>query len=287
MQRPLLFLLLFSVIAAFTTCKKQQAFIPSYIRVPAYDFRINPGEGSSSQFISDVWVYVNDQTIGAFQIPANFPVLANGPQIVKIRGGVLVNGSQEQHVFYPFFDWYIDTLNLKENAINEIRPTFSYLPGTKMSLIEDFEPGDSATFARTSASDTIYNIVSGSSAMEGNSAEISLAGGKSLFEMKSVKSFNIPADRIAFLELNYRGNYPFTIGIYANDGSNTSQNSVLTIYPPGESDPAWNKIYVNLSTSLARYPNATTFNIFIGALRTSEATVEPRIYIDNIKLVGA
>ncbi len=286
MNKFYLLFLLFSLTLIMGACKKQEVIVPSYVSVPAYGLSIKPAEGTSSQYITDVWVYVNDQTIGAYQIPAKFPVLADGPQVFKMRAGILLNGIEDQRVSYPFFDWYTDTVHVVKGQITAIQPTFNYIPGTKMSIIEGFEV-DSILFSRTTKSDTTFNIVTGAEAFEGaKSAMIELTADKVLCEMKSNGSFPIPADRIAFLEINCKANYPFSVGIFGNDAVSSIQAQVLTIYPTMGFDQEWKKIYVNLSSVLAQFSAATNFNVYIGALRTNDATINPKIYIDNIKLVG-
>ena len=54
--------------------------IPAYIHIEKITLADNPiiSEGSLSNRITDAWVYVDDELIGAFELPATFPVLKKG-----------------------------------------------------------------------------------------------------------------------------------------------------------------------------------------------------------------
>ena len=52
--------------------------IPSYILIDKIAYKSNISGDNNSQNITDAWVYVDDQLIGAFELPAKFPVLITG-----------------------------------------------------------------------------------------------------------------------------------------------------------------------------------------------------------------
>jgi hypothetical protein len=269
-------------------CKKQAAIVPSYISVPDFSFTTSASEGTRSQYITDVWAYVDDEPIGAFQIPAKFPVLKDGVHVLKLKAGILLNARENERAAYPFYETYVDTITLVKGEITAVHPAFHYYAGTSMSLIEDFENSASIKFTRTSSADTILNLISGPEVFEGNySAEIVLTEAKPLFEIKSFNAFSIPLNKPVFLEINCKTNYDFNVGIIPNkSGSPSSKVTVLTIQPNIGGDLIWKKIYVNLTPTLQFYNDATDFNIFIGSLRGLNTLVQPRILIDNVKLVG-
>ncbi len=78
--------------------------IPAYLKIDTVLLKTYyPEQGSNSNAIKDVWVYVNDQQIGAFELPAMFPVLAMGNQKLEIRPGIKVNGISSTRAPYPFY----------------------------------------------------------------------------------------------------------------------------------------------------------------------------------------
>lgn len=277
-------IILLSLLFLASACEKQKADIPAYISIKNFDFNVESEQGSRSQFITDAWVYVDDQTMGGFQIPARFPVLNEGRKVIKIRPGILLNGIENERAAYPYYEWFIDTIDLVRGAVTEVKPVFTYVAGTPMSLIEDFENPAALKFSRTSRADTIWNLVSGPEAYEGTySAKISINPTNELFEVKSFNTFSMPTGKSVFLELDCKTNHAFSVGIFANYGSSSQQVTSLVVYPASGGDKHWKKLYVNLTQVIRTYFDATDFNVFLGALNSGTEGV---IYLDNIKLVG-
>ena len=76
-------LLLFSfvIVSLFLSCQKFEGdqTVPAYIRIDAISIKTNyEEEGAPSSNITDAWVYINEEAIGAYELPAVFPVLAKG-----------------------------------------------------------------------------------------------------------------------------------------------------------------------------------------------------------------
>ena len=57
----------------FSQCKK--AVVPAFIHIPDYSFNVRPGEGTSDQKITEVWVYNDEQLLGIYDLPAVVPVI--------------------------------------------------------------------------------------------------------------------------------------------------------------------------------------------------------------------
>ena len=83
------------------------------------------------------------------------------------------------------------------------------------------------------------------------------------------------------MELNYKSNIGFTIGLFVNTGSQQVQQQVLIVNPSKK----WNKIYVNFTPTVSDYFGADDFKVFFGFIRNTD---EPKaqVYLDNIKLVN-
>jgi hypothetical protein len=89
-------LLLFLFIPLLFSCNKFDGdqTIPSYIHIDKITVVDNPtlNEGSLSNKITDAWVYVDEELIGAFELPATFPVLKKGKHKISIHPGIKLNG---------------------------------------------------------------------------------------------------------------------------------------------------------------------------------------------------
>src|SRR5258705_9372078 len=95
-------------------------------------------QGSASHRITDVWLYVDNEPLGVYEMPVSIPVLAEGTHILSIRGGVIVNGIASTRVYYPFYAFYNDTVNLTRGAVTAVSPVVHYFSGTVFALDESF-----------------------------------------------------------------------------------------------------------------------------------------------------
>ncbi|MDD5571886.1 MAG: hypothetical protein PHD97_12120, partial [Bacteroidales bacterium] len=146
---------------AFSSCKviDPAEAIPSYIRIGKIDLNTNYStQGDSSNGIVDAWVYVDDQAIGAFELPVSIPVLNEGKRNVKISPGIKLNGMSGYRSIYPFYDSYvISNFELIKDSVRSIYPSVQYNANTKFYFKEDFEMG--TMLVKTSISDTSIVIV--------------------------------------------------------------------------------------------------------------------------------
>ena len=84
-KRHYIFFILIGII--FNSCSKAdyEATVPAYISVPSITLTTDYAtQGSASSKITDAWVFVNDDLVGVYELPATFPVLKEGNQTVKV-----------------------------------------------------------------------------------------------------------------------------------------------------------------------------------------------------------
>src|SRR2546423_329586 len=123
-------LFIFSVIALYSSCSlfDTSEKIPSYIHIDKVNFI--PGDtsvqGTASVKISDAWVFIDDQLVGAYELPATFPVQYDGTHTIKVRGGVKMNGISATRIQYPFYNFYSTQATLEPKKTITINPTAAY-----------------------------------------------------------------------------------------------------------------------------------------------------------------
>ena len=102
-----------------------------------------------------------------------------------------------------------------------------------------------------------------------------------IFEISTDELKDLPqAGSPVFLELDYKSNTQFLVGVYVNYPQSVIQKDLLWINPKQE----WNKIYVNLTTTISEGINASSFKVFIGMRRDFDLE-KNELYFDNIKVV--
>lgn len=283
--------LIISFIASFVfiSCEPKDGIgIPSYIHISQIDLSTNSAQGTASHKITDAWVYIEGQLIGVFELPATFPLLKSGSHEVTIYAGIKVNGISATRSPYPFYNPVNLSANLIPGAVDTLPPiTVTYDPTTTFVWMENFDTGamtldtttgSQAPLVRTSDPTLVFAY---NNETNTHSATAFITGDSVLFECVTVSKFNLPKNGSpVFLEMNYKNNFNLTVGLIATVSGQTYQQPVLVLNP----SPDWNKIYINLTPTIAYYATATDFRIFLGLLRTPGADTAS-ISLDHLKLL--
>jgi len=261
--------------------------IPAYLKIDTVLLSTYyPEQGANSNAIKDVWVYVNDQQVGAFELPAMFPVLADGQQKLEIRPGIKVNGISSTRAPYPFYKpiIYNDFLFTPDSITNVQSPTTEYYTNINFAWMEDFENAG-ISLSESSSSDTnIVRIqISNSLDVESRySGLISLTTDASLYSASSSSSYPIPVQGSpTLLEVDFKTDNFINVGIIVQENSTFIKIPLVIL---NHSD-TWNKIYVNLGPNLSLHPQATDFKVFFESVLENDLS-SASIYLDNIKLIN-
>ena len=281
-------IILLIVIALFSSCEiiNPDEDIPAFISINTVDFQAKSGEGTDSVDITDVWIYNNSEFVGAYQLPAKFPILKQGNQNIEIRFGILLNGIAATRSINPFFSYDNQSVNLVPGEVIELKPTSSYQPETQFvwnSLgQEGFEEGgisiDSVGNTSTKIFKTSQEVYEGSF-----SGQIHLDNAHKTYIGQSSNKFTLPSGgKPVVMEIHCKNtSNHFAIGMFveAADGKITIVNHLVV--NPG---PNWKKLYVNFTQLVSNYPQARSFRVFFTAeLESTNSSAD--IYLDNIKLM--
>lgn len=284
LRRIAVYCLMLALCSACNTVDPK-ADTPGYITVE--EFVIDNDAGSSdldirSDGITDVWLFVDGELQGAYELPATFPVLESGVHEIELYPGIKQNGISNSRRVYPFYQSTVldnydfqafnnDTLPLK---------TFYHEDPITVAWEEDFE-GSGLDLEYHPNSIPIKLIEEGENVFYGDrSGGIVLEGDTTFFEMNSPLLSDLP-DRGSpiYLELNYKCNHEFHVGVYM--ANKTSQQSLVIVNPKDY----WNKIYIDLTEIVhVNSAAAQNFNVFIG-IRKLDVSFKAEVYIDNIKLI--
>jgi hypothetical protein len=282
------FLLLCVFQLLYTGCSKPSADeIPAYIAIDTASVKPTSLQGTASQKVFDTWVYADNELIGAFELPARFPILKTGASQLTVFAGIKMNGINETRVPYPFYQKIQRNVTLEPEKITELgHLKFTYVDGTKFAWLEDFEHAnhtlDSTARSQIDLVRTKMPELAAAFPNEGNeyAAKIIIPSDTLIFECTSHDAFKLPTDGSSvFLELNYKSNNAFTVGLMVN-GILALQHAVLGINPSS----TWNKIYINLTPTLSANTDASSFKVFFWAKKTTK-DAQAEICIDNIKLL--
>lgn len=301
-------LAVFSVV--FASCRKFEGSqtIPAYIHIESIvvdsltDYFTY---GATTSKITDAWVYVDDDPVGCFELPATFPILKKGPHKVTVYGGIMSNGIAAVRAPYPFYKPLIyEDLNLVEDSIINLQPVLNYYPiggGVEKGWMEDFETAN--TLLPVAGSDTSVIRINGSEAWHSPN---SFYSGKIVLPPDSLDFTVATADEYSFhtgylqycmLEMDYNCNDAFFVGVMYYKNYQLVSHPLLRIQPTdtiNDMPQRWNKIYVNIGPIMNENVTASYFKIYF----TSDLSVAPvygepdyvqankqrYYYFDNLKL---
>ena len=267
--------------------------VPSYLGIDSINFETNNDiQGTSNQNITDVWIYVDDDLVGGFEMPAFIPVLAAGPHKLEIRAGIILNGIAETRAPNPCWQPVIyNKFKFSPDSVTKVGGTSTYYGNTEFVWMENFEDA-SLAIRKSQNSDTGVVRTQPANAPGAFIDEFSQFSGISYLDkdrpyLQLVSDngdgggFVIDRGDFVFLELNYKNNIPLVIGVYIKLMDNTvEERPFLNVSPSDE----WNKIYVNFTPIVNETVDALTYTVYIEAYLPSDET-NADLSFDNIKLV--
>jgi hypothetical protein len=258
--------------------------IPAFVRIETFDY--DPQGGSTSEKITDAWVTVNGDFLGAFDVPKVFPVLAEGNTEFIIDAGIKVNGISNTPNIYPMYERYSTSANLVPGDTLTIRPVTEYKSDVKILFEDDFNDGVSR-FSDLEV--TTVDVSEGSASgyiMLDKDAMPGIATASDIQE-------EFPAQiqgYLAYLEMDYKSDIPLFVGL---TGYDVQGNVVFTELTYGlNTREDWNKVYFDFTQvfSLMIQSNASRYEIRVSAqipLINGEFALEnAEIRLDNIKLLA-
>jgi hypothetical protein len=280
------FLIYSFVFFSFISCDafNKHETIPTYIHIDNFSLSTEIStQGSNFTNISDAWVSVDADAEEVYELPSTFPELKIGKHKITVFPGIKINGIAANRCKYPFYTYYsIDTV-LVSQAIIQINPKINYKPGTQFSFIENFE--SNASYFKTGGnSDTSIIRINDpdTSILNNKIGAIYLDDNHGFFECYT-DSFNLPKNGTpVYLEMTYRNNTEFNVGIYAYSFNNLVEIPIYTVNPHFQNK---NKVYIDLTFYInSSSGNATFFKIYIKATNPGNI-INPLFYIDDIKLL--
>ena len=153
---------------------------------------------------------------------------------------------------------------------------------TSFPYNENFEGvGTSLNVVSDSSSHTIEKIYNNSNNNFGNYYAKSVISGEfgELFECNT-PDFDLPKDKVVYLEMDYKCNAPIIVGIYANGSSEIDKNTIIYLNKKEE----WNKIYISLTEIIYNYNDANDYKLFF-AIPRDTTVIQNEMYLDNIRLL--
>jgi len=237
-------LALLAFIAMFG-CKDQPEQIPTYLAIKP--FVVNANGGAAWQKITEGWLYVDGEFLGAFSLPANIPVLAEGEHEIIIFPGVKENGIANTPNIYPYLSRFSRKLNLPGAETIDLTPSTAYDPNTVFAFGAgrgDFDGGSFISLENRDSDDSLNVVQTPDGAFAGNCLLMQIDTAHPVMDIATEKMTNIPALGApeVWLELHYKSDVTFFLFLLS--GPNEFSQFFYQFNP----SPEWNKIYLNLTS---------------------------------------
>ena len=258
----------------------------SYIQIDSVNVLTDVAiQGSNAANISDAWIYVDGQLIGAFELPCRIPVLQSGKHKVSIGAGVQLNGSSSLRTPYLFYRFHEqENVNLEPGQTTNISPTFSYFDSLTFAFKANFDDLSGNKLTSTSSSDTSLSLCNDPARVfEGaGSCLVELFRDSGFVDFQMIDPVSLPKGGAnVFMEINYKNNTDLLVGLRSYyTGASTKEEQVITLRPTD----SWNKVYINLTRQVSSQINAINYRIFFQTSKRSGS--EPlEVLIDNFKII--
>ena len=231
-------------------CKDEPEQIPAYLNLQP--FTVNAQGGASWQKLTDGWLYVNGEYLGAYTLPATVPVLAEGASDIVLFPGVKENGIAASPNIYPqLLRWDANDVNLKPGEVTNLQPATAYDPDTKFPFgltRGDFDGGSSIVIENRDEDVVNSFEITTDGAFAGKCIlmELDTAHPSMDIATEIVEGIPVTGAPEVWLELHYKCDVPiFLYLIYADSGS----EGTTPVYQFNNSEN-WNKIYINLTEAI-------------------------------------
>lgn len=260
--------------------------IPSYLEI--LPFIYTPGmDGSATSKITDAWVYVEGEFLGAFELPKTIPILSSGSIEIFMDAGIKENGINLTPNIYPFYKRFTTTVDLVPGEVTTIQPRTAYDDtngGIQLIFNEGFNDG----------------VISFTSEIKKTTIDVREGDGSGLIELDSevqpasgalsIPIEKFPENNFAYLEVDYKADVIIRFGVIGFDelGQETFSTLAYGVNPKDE----WNKIYFNYTDLLnvLAQRNTKFYQIQVQAgipIDGGDFTLETaEIRLDNMKLIS-
>lgn len=261
--------------------------IPAYLHIEP--FIVDEKGGADWQKITDGWLYVNNEFLGAYTLPATVPVLAEGESEIIVFAGVKENGITYTPNLYQFMTRYEITVNLTPPEATTIQPTTEYDPDAVIPWGErgDFDGSSDLQLINRDGDDSTGYVLTTDSAFAGRSVLMEVNTAHTLIDIATEKvPLPTTAEQEVWLELHYNTDMPFSLNLLSSTGGSSEFIQAVYLFNKTE---GWNKIYINLTEFLVASLQEEHRLDFRASLPKDEkgqyTQTTGKVMLDNIRLI--
>lgn len=282
------YIYLFFFLLAFSSCVKNNR-PPVWLEIQPWILEENPEaqyeEGELSHQIKNAQVFINDQSVGIFQLPIKIPILdVTGTANVKIYPVIINNGISATKKIYPFLEFYEVNKVFEESKTIVLQPTTRYFAETQF-WIEDFE--DASVKIETDNNSKVNFTKDNQPAFLKYGSFYGFAQlntTNNLLLAYTNGQLPLPRGKEVYLEMDYRSTNNLITGLIEVSSNQIKDHVNIQLNQQEEDRAVWKKIYIDLRELVSATFLAEYYEISFRA-ELDEGATEGKIIVDNIKLV--
>lgn len=262
--------------------------IPTYLIVEGMNYAPGEDQGTASTNITDLWVYSATDVVGVFPLPAIVPILpvdaAGGP--VRLLAGIRENGISNSRAPYPFYTAAEQEVLGAPGTRDTLLPGIGLVENVRLLPIEDFE--NSNVFNSMVGGAGLVRTGEAGEVFEGEkSGRIRVDESTPLVRVRTVEQeYDLQPNVPAFLELDYRCDHTFAVGVYGYRDGMESKHLVLVVNPTEEvgGDAVWNKLYVDLGPAIVNQGTVDHFEVYLECILEG-GRASGSVGLDNLRIL--
>jgi len=267
---------------------------PAWIRIEKIELIDNPNvsEGSLSSDITDAWVYIDDNIIGVFELPADIPILEEGEHELLVGPGIKVSTVSTLRDNYLFYNAYGQQVNLVPGEILTIEPQVSYRDEGSNYLyyiLEDFEDSFIEMSSVSGSDAEIFRTTDPANVFEGKgSGIVTITDTTTAVGFRTSENLQLSLNgKAVYLEIDYYTDFDLTIGLHIDNGPLSAQTiDYLTLRPSNDPNVTWRKAYIALTSVLSQATNFQYTYVYFLPQVSEQNAINGKVLIDNIKIMS-
>lgn len=270
----------------FLGCAKEQPQA-SWVILESWTLNENPDaqadQGVMSHDISQAFVNMDGQILGAFELPAKFPVIGDGQHKFVIIPGIKNNGISATKKRYPFMEQFEQTITLVKGDTITINPSTQYFENLNF-LIEDFEsPALQFDYASESTATLTREDDPSIVNWGGYYGSITLNDTDSLFSGVTTFGEALPKQGAEiYLEFDYINTNSLLTGVVSYGNGTYHEDPNIQVNP--QENPIWKHIYIDMKEIVSFRTESPFADMNFTAI-LDETGTQKFIYLDNIKVI--
>lgn len=259
--------------------------MPMYLDIPSVSLTASELEGGNTSKITEVWVTVDEKSVGVWELPARVPVIGEGTHTIGVTAGIRRNGAFDDRERYPYYTTWRTSVEFVPGSSMPVTPEVRYQGATIWT--ERFNDAGSQLVANTQSDTTL--ILYSPSERPDVVLDNSQCGGfvldtqNDFVALQTEQNF-LGATGPVYMEMDYSTDIELTIGYtYEADGNARYEPWVILVPTASAGSVVWNKVYIDLATFF-NTPGISGRDIYIAAQLPSGRTLAAG-YFDNLKIV--